>query len=376
MSEEAQEKQYQPSLKRLEELKKKGTFLRSRDLNGGAIIMIAIIIILVMLTSFYQVISSSFVLSFTQFDTLEHLSEAPDFLYKRLALKNFYMLLPLIIALFCVPFVFAFAFGGFGLSWQLVKFKMERINPFKNLGRIFSFSNLIEIVKSVAKFLLFISLLLFFIQANRDELPALTGFRDEQLVSRGFDLIRGYLLLIVTGTGLIVAIDMLYSFFSFQKKIKMSHQEMKDEHKETDGSPETKRRIREVQLAISRQRIQRDVPGATVIITNPTHYAVALKYDDRQDKAPRIVAMGVDTVAAEIRLIAIKHAIPIYEAPQLARAIYYTGKPGAYIHQDLYMAVAIVLSYIVQLKDYQMGLGAKPAWVTDLKIPKELHFDL
>jgi len=373
--EEGQEKQFQPSLKRLEELKKKGTFLRSRDMNGGVIIMLSVVILLFMLNSFYEVISTSFVQAFTQFDTIDRLNEAPNFLYRKLALNNFYILLPYILALLCAPFVFAFAFGGFGLSWQLVKPKMERLDPFKNLKKIVAFSNLIEILKSVLKFLLFTSLLIVFIYTQSQHLLSLIGFQDHTLILHGLDLIRGYLLLIVAGTALIVAIDMLYSYVSFQKKIKMSHQEMKDEHKETDGSPETKRRIREAQMAISRQRIQQDVPKATVIITNPTHYSVALRYDEKEDKAPKIMAMGVDTVAAEIRLIAIKHAIPIYEAPELARAIYYTGKPGAYIHEDLYMAVAIVLSYIVQLKDYQVGLGAKPAWVSDLKIPKELHFE-
>lgn len=375
MSEEAQEKQFQPSQKRLDELKKKGTFLRSRDLNGGAIIMIAILVLLFMLNAFYQVLSTNFIVSFTQFDSMEHLNDAPNFLYRTLALKSFYLLLPFAIVLFFTPFLFAFAFSGFGLSLQLVKFKMERINPFKNLKKIVSFGNLVEILKSIVKLLLFISLLVFFIYGRSNDLLSLVGLGDEQLISRGLGLIKAYLLLIVFGTGLIVVIDMLYSYFSFQKKIKMSHQEIREEHKETDGSPETKRRIRAAQMAMSRQRIQLDVPSATVIITNPTHYAVALKYDEKMDKAPKIVAMGVDTIAAEIRLIAIKHAIPIYEAPELARAIYYTGKPGSYIHQDLYMAVAIVLSYIVQLKDYQVGLGAKPAWVEDLKIPKELHFE-
>lgn len=375
MSEEGQEKQFQPSKKRLEELKKKGNFLRSKDMNGGMVIIVAILVLLAMITVFYQAISTSFILSFGQFDTLDRLEQAPVFLYRKLALNVFYMILPYAVILFLTPFVFAFLFGGFGLSMSLVKFKAERVSPLKNLKKVFSFNNLVEIFKSVLKFLLLASLLMVFIFGRSDTLLALTGVNDTNLIFSGLDLIKVYLLLIIFGIGLIIIVDMLYSYFSFQTKIKMSHQEVKDEHKETDGSPETKRRIRAAQLALSQQRIQQDVPGATVIITNPTHYAVALKYDEAKDKAPKILAMGVDNVAAQIRLVAIKNAIPIYQAPELARAIYHTGKVGTYIHQDLYMAVAIVLSYIVQLKNYQVGLGGMPAYVTDLKIPEELRFD-
>ena len=172
-----------------------------------------------------------------------------------------------------------------------------------------------------------------------------------------------------------VTLDMVHSYFGYQKKVMMSLQEVKDEQKETDGNPEIKRKIRAAQMAASRQRIQLDVPSATVIITNPTHYSVALKYTEHVDKAPKIIAMGKNNLAAEIRLTAIKHAIPIYEAPELARAIYFTGKVGSYIIDDLYMAVAIVLSYIAQLKNYQIGLGNKPDYVNDLQVPKQYHFD-
>jgi flagellar biosynthetic protein FlhB len=128
------------------------------------------------------------------------------------------------------------------------------------------------------------------------------------------------------------------------------------------------------QRELLRRSVQLAVPQSTVIITNPTHYAIALRYNENKDKAPKIMAKGIDHMAAEIRLLAIKNAIPIYEAPQLARAIYYTGKVGAFIHQDLYMAVAIVLSYVVQLKNYQCGLGQKPNVTSDLQIPKSFHF--
>lgn len=375
MSDEAQEKQYQPSLKRLDELKKKGTFLRSRDMSSGIILIISIIMLIFMTQQFVRVLSKNFILSFTSFDNFDAIANPYAWLYNKMAVNSFLLLIPLIITLLIIPFFMSFLFGGFGLSMSLVKFKLERINPGKNLKKIVSFSNSIEILKSVFKFSLLLMLLLIFLYGRSTDLLNLPGVGDENLLAEGMQLIKTYLLLIILGVIFIMAVDMLYSYFSYQKKIKMSHLEMKDEHKETDGNPENKRRLRQAQMALSRQRIKQDVPSATVIITNPTHYSVALKYDDTVDKAPKIIALGADNLAAEIRLIAIKNAIPIYEAPLLARALFHTGKVGNYIHQELYMAVAIVLSYIAQLKHYQVGLSEMPAYVEDLKIPKEFHFD-
>ena len=163
----------------------------------------------------------------------------------------------------------------------------------------------------------------------------------------------------------------IYSFFSYQKKIKMTTQEIKDERKNTEGSPEVKGKRRSMQLALARKNIQRTVPEASVIITNPTHYAVALKYIEGEDKAPKIIAKGIEHIAKEVRIIAIKNAIPIYEEPQLARAIYHTGKVGTYIKEDLYQAVAVVLAYVVQLKNYQQGVGDMPTKEHAIELPPE-----
>lgn len=371
MSEEAQEKEYQPSLHRLDELKKKGTFLRSKDMSSGAVLILSIVTLIVLSHHFYQVLADNFMMAFTHFDKLDSVAT----LYRTIAVTNFLLLLPLLFCLFVFSFGLVFLFGGFGLSMDLIKCKLERLDPFKNIKKIVSFSNLVEIIKSVFKFSLFFFLQYMFLYGHSDELLHLVDVGNGHMPFVGMELIALYLLFIIAGIVVIMAIDMLYSYVSFQKKIKMSYQELKDEHKEMDGNPENKRRIRQAQFAVSRQRIQHDVPSATVIITNPTHYAVALRYDAKKDKAPKIVASGVDNLAAEIRLIAIKHVIPIYEAPVLARAIYHTGKPGVFIHPELYMAVAMVLSYINQLKSWQAGVGELPQPISDFQIPEEFYFD-
>jgi flagellar biosynthesis protein FlhB len=375
MSEDAQEKQYQPSLKRLEELKKKGTFLRSKDFNSGLILIIAILMIVLMSPVYYKALSHHFTASFSLVERADFTADLLENLYRQLAFNTLFLLLPLLMVLFIVPFFMGFLFGGFGFSMNLITFKGDRLSPMKNFKKIFSAQNAVEVVKSTFKMLLFFLILGGFVYLNSDELIQLSAPDTEGIFFKGLGLVGWYLLFIAAGISVIASIDMGFSYLQHQKKIKMSHQEVKDENKETDGNPENKRRIRQAQFAIARQRIHQDVPNATVIITNPTHYAVALRYDEKKDNAPRIMASGVDNIAAEIRLLAVKHAIPIYEAPPLARALYHTGHVGDYIHQELYMSVAIVLSYIVQLKNYQTGVADKPSYVSDLKIPKEFYFE-
>lgn len=374
MSEEGQEKQYKPSPKRLEDLHKKGQFLRSKELTGGMIVISAAILILSFSDRIIDVLSQNFIDAFTAIADVPRRPQVLPELYQHLAWSNFLLILPVLIVLVVLVIAVTFMFGGLTYSWSLLHFKPERLSPFKNLKRIFSFNNAMELVKSVLKFSVLFCILAYFIYAQQDRLMGMVGFHDEDNIAEGFDLLKRYLVLLIAGVVIIVLTDMIYAFISYQKKTMMSLQELKDEHKEMDGNPEIKQKIRRAQLALSRQRMQQDVPTASVVITNPTHFAVALRYTDGVDKAPTIVAKGKDHTAKEIRALAVKHMIPIYEAPPLARAVYFTGKVGETIHPDLYMAVAIVLSYIYQLKHYQMGLGQMPEKAHDLKIPPELDF--
>ena len=173
---------------------------------------------------------------------------------------------------------------------------------------------------------------------------------------------------------LLIIFDVFYQYAQFQNQSKMSDQELKDEYKDAEGSAEVKRKIRSSQFAMYRQRLSVSVPRANVIVTNPTHYAIALRYEANKDKAPKVVAKGKGPVAQQIRSLAIANGVPIYEAAPLARAIYHTTKLNTEIHPELYMSVAIVLSYVHQLKNYQMGIGKQPEYVEDLEIPKEFIF--
>lgn len=374
MSQDAEDKQHKPTPKKLQKLKKDGVFLRAREFSSGISLLVGMMLLILLSHYFMMVMKHNFVSVFTQLNSIVGDEEAGFTLYKRLAFNNFLLVLPIGIILGVAVMAVATLLGGFGFSTSLLKFKAERLSPMKNLKRIFSFQQVIEVIKSTLKFILFLGVLFIFLYQESAEIFNLSLMHRTNAFIEAYHLIRLFLMYMMFPIIIIASIDVLYNYMKHHKKIMMTSQEIKDEHKDSEGSPDVKRKIRATQQALARRNIQLAVPQSTVIITNPTHYAVALRYDEKKDKAPKIMAKGIDHMAAEIRLLAIKNSIPIYESPQLARAIYFTGKVGTYIHSDLYMAVAIVLSYVVQLKNYQRGLAEKPNYAKDLKIPKSFHF--
>jgi flagellar biosynthetic protein FlhB len=178
--------------------------------------------------------------------------------------------------------------------------------------------------------------------------------------------------MMVCGLLIIAAIDVPYQLWSYSRKLKMTRQEVKDEHKESDGNPQIKGKIRALQRAAARRRMMSNVPTADVVVTNPTHFAVALKYSEGSMSAPTVVAKGTEAVAAKIRELAREHKVPILEAPPLARALHYHTEIGDEIPEALYTAVAEVLAYIFQLRVYSAGGGNRPDEPHDLDVPKEM----
>jgi flagellar biosynthetic protein FlhB len=188
--------------------------------------------------------------------------------------------------------------------------------------------------------------------------------------------ISAYALIILSAcTLLIAAVDVPLQLYEYNKKLKMSKQEVKDESKDTDGKPEVKGRIRQLQREMAQRRMMADVPNADVIITNPTHYAVALKYNPESMATPILLAKGGDNIALKIREIAKAHDIEIIESPVLARAIFHTTEIDNEIPAGLYLAVAQVLAYVFQLRSYRKGRGQKPKYPTNLNVPRDMYFD-
>jgi len=277
--------------------------------------------------------------------------------------------------LFCVLIVGALVgplgFGGWSFNAGTLAPKLERISPLKGLKRIFSSKGLMELVKAILKAALISSLAALIIYQVLDQLIVLSLSTLSGAVTEvGGIFVRcfiGFALVLV----LIAAVDVPFQLYTHSQELMMTKQEVKDEHKESEGRPEVKSRIRDLQQAAARQRMMEAVPGADVVITNPTHFAVALSYVDGEMSAPRVVAKGRDLVAVRIRDLASEHKVPIFSAPPLARALYRNADIGMEIPGNLFAAVAQVLAYVFQLRarDPAVKRQAKPP--ADLPLPDE-----
>ena len=375
MAEEASsEKQHQASAKRIADLRKQGQTMRSRDLSGGLVLLSTGITLIYLASHLQKQFFDNFITSFQAISSILQESEFPGEFLRDLVLKNFTTLLPLFGLSLTAALASPFLFGGWNFSMGSVEFKFEKLNPMKYIKNIFSMRIYMEVIRAIAKVAIIFGVMLFFIIGNKHYFNQLTMVSPKLAIYGGFALIEKFVVVMGLALMIVVAFDMLYHYFEYQQRVKMTTQELKDENKESDGNPEVKRKIRSKQYGLMRQHLSKTVPKADVIITNPTHYAVALSYDDQKHKAPKIVAKGKDYIAHQIRQLAIANSVPIYEAPPLARAVYHTGNIGSEIHHGLYMAVAIVLSYVQQLRNYQQGFGQPPVHTTELQIPDELFY--
>lgn len=262
--------------------------------------------------------------------------------------------------------------GGWLFSVKSLQPNFSRMNPLKGLGNMISTRAGVELLKAIAKATL-VSWIAWIVM--RSELDAVLGLTAEPLVTGAAHL--GHLMLmsfmfIVGGLVLIAVLDAPYQMWQHAKKLMMSRQELKQEAKESDGSPEIKAKVRQQQREMARRRMMSEVPTADVVVTNPTHFAVALKYAENGMRAPKVVAKGADEVAAKIREIAAENNVVLLEAPPLARALYKHADIGDEIPEALYIAVAEVLAYVFQLRAYAQRGGVRPQEPADLDVPPEL----
>ena len=280
--------------------------------------------------------------------------------------------LPYAVAIMLVALASPLLVGGWLFSSKAFTPNFGKLNPIRGLGNMFSKNALVELLKAIAKTLLVGVVAWMVMQHQKD---AVLGLSVESLRAGSAHLISLLItafLLIVGALGLIAAIDGPYQMWHYANKMKMSLQEVKQEAKESDGNPQIKAKIRQMQHEMSRRRMMADVPTADVVVTNPTHYAVALKYGENSRGAPQVVAKGIDEVAAKIRELAGEHKVAILEAPALARALYKHTDIGDEIPEALYGAVAEVLAYVFQLRSYGSGHGERPDKPKKLDVPPEL----
>ena len=251
------------------------------------------------------------------------------------------------------------ALGGWNLSPGALALNFGRLDPIAGFGRFFSARGAVELGKAFAKFLVVATVAILVLRQQAPQLLALGAAPLHAGISRAATLTSDALLSISGGLVLIAAVDVPFQLWQYSQKLNMTRDEIRQELKESEGAPEVRMRIRRAQRDIARRRMMHEVPKADVVVVNPTHFAVALRYDESRMRAPLVVAKGADLIAARIRAIATEHAVPIFEAPPLARALHHSVEIGSEIPATLYVAVAQVLTYIYQLKAARTS-GARP----------------
>jgi flagellar biosynthetic protein FlhB len=265
--------------------------------------------------------------------------------------------------------------GGWVLSGKAFQPQLSRIDPLAGLGRIFSVGGLGELAKAIVKALLFGTVAALFVWTHRDAAAALAAQAVAPALASTGTLLLGVLTALVAAAALVATADVPWQIWRYRVSLRMSHVDMREEARETEGDPQLRARIRSQQREIARRRMMSEVPKADVVITNPTHYAVALAYRAGSAGAPKVLAKGAGLVAAKIREVAAQSDVPSLEAPPLARALYRHVEIGEEIPRALYDAVALVLAWVFQVKRQRLHGGGAPAAPRDLPVPAGLDFD-
>ena len=372
-NQDGQEKTEQPTQKKLQDSKRKGQIARSKELNTLAIVLIGGATMVGMSGHLGQglsdVMTSGFIIP--RADMYD-----PKVMLLRLgsAIQDaLLVLLPFFIVVVAVAVISSVALGGITISAQAIAPKLEKLNPLKGLKRMVSVKGLMELFKALAKFLLVGGATAVALWTTLDDFIALNTMDLGPAVSQLGSLVGGSFVLIAATLILVAMIDVPFQLWDHKRQLKMTRNELKEEMKDTEGRPEVKGRIRSLQREMAQRRMMEEVPKADVVVTNPTHFAVALRYDQSRMSAPKVVAKGSDLIAANIRRVAQEHDITVVESPMLARAIYFHTELGDMIPAGLYLAVAKLLAYVFQLRAYRTDGGMKPDSPEELSVPDELQ---
>lgn len=376
MAEETgQERTQDATPRRKEQAREKGQTANSRELNTVIMLMVSGIALFVlgpytageMQSIFKQYLNLDRETIFTPM--------AMPAMFESAVLEAMTALIPFFILMVIAAVIGPIVMGGFNFSTKALSFKWEKLDPIKGLGRIFAIRGLVELLKALAKFIVIASVAIVFLYNQAEEYIGLGSEPLHQAIGHaGQMLIWGFVAMGSTMI-LIALVDVPFQLWDHHKQLRMTFQEVKDENKDTEGNPEMRGRVRQMQRDIAQQRMMQEVPKADVIITNPEHYSVALRYDGENMGAPILIAKGVDLIAFQIRNVAMEHNVPIVQAPPLARALHHTTEINKEIPAELYLAVAQVLAYVYQLKQKSAYASAKQHKMNDLPIPDDMQFD-
>ncbi len=368
-----QDRNEKPTAKKIADARKKGQIARSRELNTTVMLIIAAI-------SFFMVggyLGNELRLLMVADLQLEremlldsnHLIEA----LKVNTWQALVFVAPFLLITLVSAFVGPLVMGGWNFTMSAAKPKFNKLNPLSGFKRIFGTQALIELVKSIAKVALIGTVGTLLLWGLSDKFLTLSNEPVNQGIIHGGKMMLWEFLAFSTILLLVAAIDVPYQLWSHHKKLRMTRQEIKDEFKQTDGNPELKAKVKAMQREMAQRRMLDDVPTANVVLINPTHFSVAIRYRDGEDDSPIVVAKGTDELAFRIREVAEKNNVPLFSAPPLTRALYYSTEIGQHIPTGLFIAVAKVLAYVYRIND-QLGTAARNIHKPDdLEVPEEFR---
>lgn len=371
----SQEKTEEASARKIEKAREEGQVPRSRELTTTAILLLASVGIYMfaefMGKKLIGLTRESFILNRAAiFDPNAMIAHLASAIYDGLI-----SIAPLMLMLVVASIVGPIALGGWNMSGNAMEPKLSRMDPLAGLKRMFSVKSLIELLKALGKVLIILGATIWLLKFYAHDMFRLVDESVFIAIIHSLEISIFATIALSATTIVIAAIDVPLQLFEYNKKLKMSRQDQKDEAKDTDGKPEVKGRIRQLQREMAQRRMMSNVPQADVVITNPEHFSVALKYDPETMDTPIMIAKGGDHTALKIREIASAHKIEIIQSPVLARAIYYTTEVDQEIPSGLYLAVAQILAYVFQLRNFRKGKGDKPSYPRNINVPRDLRYN-
>jgi flagellar biosynthesis protein FlhB len=373
-NEDGSEKTESASSKKLQDARNKGNLPRSKDLSSALLLIVAAATIYGTGTLLVRDLAVLFDFNFLveRADVFD-LSRMVFHLYESVvAMMDSMVLLMSVLAV--AGIVGSIALGGLNFSWEPLTPKLSKMSPIAGLKRMFSVQSLVELFKSIAKVTLVGFVAVVVLNYFLPETLGLTFQSIQLAIAHGIDIVIWSFVFVTLALALIAAIDVPFQVWSHKEKLKMTKQEVKDEYKQQEGDPLVRGRIRQMQRQAAMNRMMSDVPSADVIITNPTHFSVALKYDQAGGAAPVLLAKGGDFIALKIREVGNHYDIPVIQSPALARAIYHHTEIGDEIPQGLFKVVAQLLAYVYQLRNARMG-APRPETMPNLDVPDEFQWD-
>lgn len=360
------------SQQKLKKSRQEGQVVRSRDLSTAIGILVSLKLFVYLLPSYLRQFEAIFQLGFAPLGSAGAIDNALSVVFG----EAMWLLVQMVLPLFVVPLFIvlgAMVPGGWVISMSHWEPKMERLSPAANLGRLFSSKHGFELLVSIGKASVLIWVLVHVARSTVKDYTQLEHMAMGQAMLAGSSLMLDGLMSLVSVFIIFAVIDVPAQAYFFAKNQRMSKQDMKEEHKSNEGRPEVKNRIRQLQRQLARRSARKTVPTADVVIVNPEHYAVALKYDQSKAEAPFVVAKGVDEMALYIRQLAVEFKIEVLPLPPLARAIYNTSQVNQQIPVQLYQAVSQVLNYVLQLQAFRTGRRAvQPAFPNEVVVPPSM----